>query len=106
MKSVLNKLHKLWLIFLLFFPAMGLAIEINQTVTPSSLSEKKQSESNKYLTAKQAYEAITANPDEVLFLDVRTRAEIEFVGWTPLANAVIPYMKNDFDEWDEKRSAM
>lgn len=84
-------------------PATSFAVDINQTVANDSLIKKKQSESNKYLTAKETYGLIKANPGEVLFIDVRTVAEVEFAGWTPLVDAVIPYMANDFDEWDEKK---
>jgi rhodanese-related sulfurtransferase len=27
------------------------------------------------------------------------------VGWTPIADAVIPYMANDFDEWNVKNNS-
>jgi len=85
------------------FPALSSAVEISTTVTQADVIKKKQSESNKYLTAAQAYSVVKANAGEVLFIDVRTLAEIEFVGWAPMVDAVIPYMSNDFDEWNEKK---
>ena len=88
---------------LLILPVTSLAVEIKSTVVGEQLKKKKQSESNKYLTAQEAYDVVSANPGKVLFIDVRTRAEVEFVGWTPLVDAVIPYMTNDFDEWDEMK---
>ena len=101
-----NKRSKLTLtsalILILMLPAISHAVEIKTTIQRTQLVEKKQSESNKYLTAQQTYEIVTAQPQDVLFIDVRTPSEIEFVGWTPLVDAVIPYMTNDFDEWDEK----
>jgi len=89
--------------FCLAMPAVSLAVDIKSTITNKDLVKKKQSESDKYLTAKQAYDVVTANANEVLFIDVRTVAEVEFVGWTSLVDAVIPYMANDFDEWNEKK---
>ena len=83
-------------------PVISHAVEIKTTIQHTQLAEEKQSESNIYLTAQQAYDIVTAQPQEVLFIDVRTPSEIEFVGWTPLVDAVIPYMSNDFDEWDEQ----
>jgi len=85
------------------FPALSTAVEISTTVIQADLIKKKQSESNKYLTAAQAYSVVKANAGEVLFIDVRTLAEIEFVGWAPAVDAVIPYMTNDFDEWNETK---
>jgi len=79
------------------------AIDIKTTITNADLIKKKQSESNKYLTAAEAHNIVKQHDDEVLFVDVRTLAEIEFVGWVPMVDAVIPYMSNDFDEWNEKK---
>jgi rhodanese-related sulfurtransferase len=104
MKTNINKTLLVLLLLALAMPAISVAVDIKTTVTNEGLDKKKQSESNKYLTAKQAYEVVTKNPNEVLFIDVRTPSEVEFVGWTPLVDAVIPYMNNDFDEWDEKNS--
>lgn len=39
----------------------------------------------------------------VLFVDVGTHAEIEFVGWTPLVDAVIPYLTNELMHWNPKK---
>ncbi|MDX2426435.1 MAG: rhodanese-like domain-containing protein [Cycloclasticus sp.] len=100
----INKTLLVLLFLTLAMPAISVAVDIKTTLTNKDLDKKKQSESNKYLTAKQAYEVVIKNPSEVLFIDVRTPSEIEFVGWTPLVDAVIPYMDNDFDEWDEKNS--
>jgi rhodanese-related sulfurtransferase len=85
-------------------PFSSFAFDIKTTVTNDHLIKKKQSESNKYLTATQAYNIVKANGNGVLFIDVRTPAEVEFVGWAPLVDAVIPYMTNDFDEWDEEKN--
>tara|TARA_R110002074_G_scaffold4426_1_gene21936 strand:+ start:43072 stop:43686 length:615 start_codon:yes stop_codon:yes gene_type:complete len=104
MNTNINKTLLVLLLLALAMPAISVAVDIKTTVTNEGLDKKKQSESNKYLTAKQAYEVVTKNPNEVLFIDVRTPSEVEFVGWTPLVDAVIPYMNNDFDEWDEKNS--
>lgn len=101
--NLFKKIFILLLVLCLMAPVISYAIDIKTTVTNDMLSKKKQSDSNKYLTAKQAYDVIKTYPDEVMFIDVRTPAEIEFVGWTPLVDAVIPYMTNDLDEWNEKK---
>jgi len=95
------------LLILVFFsflvPAVSYAVDIKTTVSNEDLIKKKQSESNKYLTAVEAHNVVKQHADEVLFVDVRTLAEIEFVGWTAMVDAVIPYMSNDFDEWNKEK---
>ena len=103
---MLNNVIKLTLIsalsVALVLPNISYAVEIKTSIQHAQLIEEKQSESNKYLTAQETYNIVTTNPQKVLFIDVRTPSEIEFVGWSPLVDAVIPYMSNDFDEWDEQ----
>ena len=101
--NYVTKISLLCVVCLLILPVTSVAVEIKSMVIGEQLKKKKQSESNKYLTAKEAYDVISMNPDRILFIDVRTRAEVEFVGWAPVVDAVIPYMTNDFDEWDEKK---
>lgn len=69
----------------------------------SNLAEKKQTPQALYVTAKQAHKIKTDNPDSVYFVDVRTRAEVEFLGMPTIADSNIPYFLNDFSEWDEKK---
>lgn len=102
MKNNINKSLGVLLLLTLAMPVISVAVDIKTTLTNEELDKTKQSESNKYLTARQAYDIVTKNAKEVLFIDVRTPSEVEFVGWTPLVDAVIPYMSNDFDEWDEE----
>lgn len=68
---------------------------------PSTLPASKQTLSKKYLSAKEAYEMKTRNPDKVLFIDVRTPAETEYVGIADTIDANIPYMQDDYTTWDE-----
>lgn len=100
---MLTNMNKMLSVLLLLMPAISVAVDIKTTVTNEELDKKKQSESKQYLTARQAHDIVTKNAKEVLFIDVRTPSEVEFVGWTSLVDAVIPYMNNDFDEWDKKK---
>ena len=71
--------------------------------TPN-LPEKKQTSLGLYLTAQEAYEHMQAHGDETLFLDVRSRAEVNFLGMPTVADANVPYM--ELSEWfayDEKK---
>lgn len=71
--------------------------------TTDNIPTKKQTERGLYLTAKDAYKLKSENPD-VLFVDVRTRAEVTFLGMPQISDANIPYMMpGDWGNWDEKK---
>lgn len=71
-------------------------------VDAASVPELKRTQLGLYLTAAEAYEM--ANKEKVLFLDVRTRAEVNFLGIPTVADANIPYMEMDnMYSWDEKK---
>ncbi len=69
----------------------------------ANLPEEKQTPQGLYLTAKQAYEMKSQNPDQVYFVDVRTQGEVEFLGMPVNADANIPYMLNDLLEWNDEK---
>jgi rhodanese-related sulfurtransferase len=72
-------------------------------VDSAKVPEKKRTTLNLYLTAADAYQV--AQSEKVLFVDVRTRAEVTFVGMPTVADANIPYMEIDnFYGWDEKKA--
>lgn len=70
----------------------------------SKLPEKKRTIAGKYLSAKGAYEMVVKAPAKVLFVDIRTPAETEYVGIADQVNLNIPYMLNDYSTWDAKKS--
>ena len=72
-------------------------------VDASKLKKKKQTPQGLYLTAKEAYEDRVNNPLGSFFIDVRTRAEVEFVGMTSMIDANIPYMVHDKEGWNAKK---
>ena len=72
-------------------------------VDASKLKKKKQTPQALYITAKEAYNDRVNNPLGSFFIDVRTRAEVEFVGMTSMIDANIPYMVHDKDGWNEKK---
>ncbi len=51
-----------------------------------------------YLSAREAYDMKAASPRDVLLVDIRTRAEIQFVGFADIADANIPFQIFS-DEW-------
>lgn len=71
-------------------------------IDAAAVPEIKRTQVGLYLTAAEAYEM--ANKEKVLFLDVRTRAEVNFLGIPTVADANIPYMEIDsLYSWDEKK---
>ena len=59
-----------------------------------------------YLTPEEAYSMKTRVPDQVLFIDVRARGEVQFAGFTDLADANLPIFLFDPDEWREKKGGV
>ncbi len=73
------------------------------TFDPAKLPVAKQTVSGKYLSAKEALEMKGSNPSKVLFVDVRTPAETEYVGIADQVDINIPYMQDDYSTWDSKK---
>ena len=72
----------------------------------SKLKKKKQTTLGLYLTAKQAHDMIKSNHSKTLFVDVRTRSEVNFLGMPTLADANVPYMEmNEWYAWNEKKKS-
>ncbi len=93
----MKKKEMLWLTALLLMAQGAFAVDA------ASVSEKKRTPQGLYLSAPEAHQMVTGDPATVLFVDVRTRPEVEFVGMTDLVDANIPYMFNNVAEWDEKK---
>lgn len=55
-----------------------------------------------YLTAQEAYDMKTANPDKVLLLDVRNQAELHYTGIPETVDANVPY-RFDSSDWKLKK---
>lgn len=95
-----NKLSRFILSTLLSLAVVSAATAANTDSIPS----KKQTELGLYLTAKDAYALKSENAD-VIFVDVRTRAEVAFLGMPENSDANIPYMMaGDWTSWDEKKN--
>ena len=72
----------------------------------SNLKKKKQTTLGLYLTAKQAHDMVKSNHSKTLFVDVRTRSEVNFLGMPTLADANVPYMEmNEWYAWNEKKQS-
>jgi rhodanese-related sulfurtransferase len=74
-------------------------------VEKSAVKEKWHTPYDLYLSPQEAHDMKAANPDSVLMIDVRTRAEAQFVGFTDMADANIPiYLFSD--EWKLKKDGV
>jgi rhodanese-related sulfurtransferase len=74
-------------------------------VDSASVPPAKRTKLGQYLTAQEAAASVEKNASKTLFLDVRSPAELAFVGMPALADANVPYMiEPTFPTWDSTRS--
>ena len=92
---------------------VGLTLVLNMTqigialagdVDPASVPAAKQTISKSYLTAKEAAALKQSMGGKALLVDVRTPAEIEYVGVADMIDVGIPYMMDDYTAWDDKKA--
>lgn len=85
----------------------GILLTISATtyaIQDSELPAKKQTDLKLYATASEAYNMINKEREKTLFVDIRTRAEVNFLGTATMIDANIPYMTPDmWSDWDEKK---
>ncbi|HTN50578.1 MAG TPA: rhodanese-like domain-containing protein [Burkholderiaceae bacterium] len=76
-----------------------------QKIDPAKVPEEQRSKSNLYLLPKQTPAFLKAQNGKVLFLDVRTRAEAQFLGMAEGVDALVPYVEfQEFmTDWDGSR---
>lgn len=95
---IINKLA-LTTLFVLFASQSAMAIE------SADLPQKKRTTLELYMAPHEANEFITENADKSLFLDVRTRTEVNFLGMPTNADANVPYMiMNEWYAWNAKKN--
>jgi rhodanese-related sulfurtransferase len=84
-----------WLIALLIASTAAHAFDAAAVPAP------KRTKLGQYLSSQEAAKFIEQNASKALFLDVRTPAEVTFLGMPAQADANVPYMKEpDFPAWD------
>ncbi len=69
----------------------------------TDLSSKKQTSLGMYMTAAQAYDYMTKNDEKTLFLDIRTSAELNYLGVADVMDASVPMYFMDRTVWDDKK---
>jgi hypothetical protein len=74
-----------------------------QPVDVSKLPLVKQTKLGLYLSAPEAYKMKSEGGAKVLFVDVRTKGEFQFLGTPTVIDQNIPYMEiDDPASWDKK----
>ena len=69
----------------------------------TDVQEKWHTPYDLYLDPREAHAMKQANPDKVLFIDVRAQGEIQFVGFTDVVDANIPIYVLDTTAWKDKK---
>lgn len=72
----------------------------------AAVPEKKRTALGLYLTPAEAHQRVESAGARTLFIDVRSRAELQFVGVPAGVDANVPYSDlTEFSEFDEKHGA-
>jgi rhodanese-related sulfurtransferase len=83
----------------------GLAREASTdlfTRPESTVPPAKRTTRGLYLTAQDAYDMLAEAPDKALFVDVRTRSELQFIGMPTAVDAHVPVLvESSPPQWDE-----
>jgi rhodanese-related sulfurtransferase len=93
------KILIVWLLSLFSIATIASAAEV------TSLPAVKQTKLGKYFTSKEAASFVAQNAPKTLFLDIRTPAEVTFLGMAATADANVPYMVEPaFQVWDNAKA--
>ncbi len=71
-------------------------------IGPAEVPESKRTTLDRYLTSVEAHRMLSERAQDRLFLDVRTPAEVSYVGAPVGMDANVPFMLVDFDHFDER----
>ncbi|WP_018410361.1 rhodanese-like domain-containing protein [Methyloversatilis thermotolerans] len=82
---------------------VALAVPLAHAAAPEDVAKERRTVLERYLTASEAHAMVSANRSRVLFIDVRTQAEVSYVGIPEGLDANIPFLLIDFDHFDSKK---
>jgi rhodanese-related sulfurtransferase len=89
----------LWLVVL--FMASTAAHAFDAAAVPAP----KRTKLGQYFSSQEAAKFVEQNASKTLFLDIRTTAEVTFLGMPMQADASVPYMKEpEFPVWDSVKA--
>lgn len=73
----------------------------------ASVPAPKRTKLGQYLSSQETAKFMDQNASKALFLDVRTTAEVAFLGMPVQADANVPYMKEpEFPVWDSVKGTL
>jgi len=85
--------------------ALFLASTAAHAFDAAAVPAPKRTKLGQYLSSQEAAGFMDRNASKALFLDVRTPAEVMFLGMPAQADANVPYMKEpDFPAWDNAKA--
>jgi rhodanese-related sulfurtransferase len=91
----------------LCFAAVLMASTTAHAVDPESVPAPKRTKLGQYFSSQEAAGFLNNNASKALFLDVRTPAELAFVGMPTMVDANVPYMvEPDFPAWDDAKATL
>lgn len=95
-------IRKSWAVVLIALALAG-ASATALALDAAQVPRLKQTKAGLYLSAPEAYALKQKLGDKAYFVDVRTRAEVSYVGMPTVADAGIPYVEHPDDaQWDDK----
>lgn len=92
-----------WLAVLIMVVAStAIAVEVQTSIQDTDIKPYKRTDAALYLTPAEAYALKSEHPMEVLFVDVRTHAEVSFVGSPTVMDVNIPLYEIKAGSWNAK----
>lgn len=85
--------------------ALVLSAQSATAIDKSAVEKRYHTKFDLYLGATEAHALKTSRPDEVLFVDVRSRQEVHYAGIADQVDANIPY-RIDTLEWKAKKDGV
>ena len=85
--------------------SLALFTQISPAIERSAVEKRYHTRFDLYLTAREAYDLKTSRPDDVLFVDVRSRQEVHYTGIADQVDANIPY-RMDTLNWRTKKDGI
>jgi len=86
-----------------FASEMVEGVKTDSASIEAKLPKKKLTITHHYLTPKQAYNIKKNGCKNVLFVDIRTPAELQLVGHAVSIDGNVPYVTFDYSDWDNKK---
>ena len=85
---------------------MAMSLVSNVSAAARPVDPAKQTPWDLYVDSREAYDLKMQLGDKVLFIDVRDPAEIQFTGFTDVADINIPFKMANIKKWNSKKSVL